>query len=133
MERRDRRVNVVSHISLVLALALGAGAWAAPASAQPGFPKIPLWAFPGAFQDSSLFNRFRCVGSFGPMADSIREQARTISLRFHRDRRAEARPDFAGYRIWRVTGTPDTGQMVLIRRFSLNTNAALSWNFSVID
>jgi hypothetical protein len=133
MERRDRRFDLRFQLRFVLALALAAGAGAVPASAQPGFPKIPLWAFPGAFQDSSLFNRFRCVGSFGPRPDSIRQQARTISLRFHRDRRAEARADFAGYRIWRVTGAPDTSQMVLIRRFSLNTNADLTWKFSRVD
>jgi hypothetical protein len=116
------------------ALALVAGA--APSAAQvasPGFPHIAVWAFPGAWQDSSMFNRFRCVGSFQPLADSIRQEPRAITVRWLRDRRAEARPDFGGYRIWRVTNAPDSGQMVLVRRFSLNANAGLTWQFSRVD
>jgi hypothetical protein len=118
-------------LGFTLALALGAGA--GPCFAQSGFPHIPLWALPGAFQDSSAFNRFRCVGSFQPRPDSVRQQPRTISVRFLRDRRAEARHDFGGYRIWRVVNAPDTSQMVLIRRFSLNPNADQTWQFSQVD
>ena len=134
MEKRDRRFTPFSLASMiVLALAFTAGAGLRAAQAQPGFPKIPVWAYAGAFQDSSSFNRFRCVGSFGVRPDRLREQPRTITVRFHRDRRAEARPDFAGYRIWRAVGSPDTAQMVLIRRFSLNVDAPLTWNFSRVD
>jgi hypothetical protein len=137
MAKRDRRFtpttsNTLLALDLALALVAGAGP-VSPAAAQPGFPRIPLWAYAGAYQDSSIYNPYRCVGSFQPLADSLRQQARTISVRFRRDRLAELRPDFAGYRIWRVTNSPDTSQMVLLRRFSLNADASLSWNFSRVD
>lgn len=117
-----------------LALACGAG----PAAAQSGsayvFPRIHVWAFPGAYQDSSLVSPRRCVGSFkGPLPDSIREQPRTVTVRFLRDRRAEARPDFGGYRIYRVVNAPDTTRMTLIRRFSRNFLSEITWHFSVLD
>lgn len=131
MEKRERRVGSSLPVGAALALALLAGA--APARAQSGFPHIPIWAYAGAFQDSTLVNQFVCAGSMGPRPDSLREQPRTISVRFKRDRRVEARPDFGGYRIWRVTGTPDTTNMVLLRRFSLNPDAGLTWNFSRVD
>ena len=102
-------------------------------AANPGFPHIAVWGFPGAWRDSTLYNRFRCAGSFQPLTDSVENRPRTITLRWLRDRRAEARPDFGGYRIWRVTNTPDSTQMVLLRRFSLNTGADLTWHFSVIN
>ncbi|MBI1798464.1 MAG: hypothetical protein HYR73_02125 [Candidatus Eisenbacteria bacterium] len=135
MQKRDRRFLLRSILPAIgLALALTAGAGPVPAhAAGSGFPRIPVWAFPGAFQDSSSFNPRRCVGEWQPRPDSIRPQARTVSVRFLRDRRAEARPDFAGYRIWRVVGTPDTSQMTLIRRFSLNIDAPLTWRFSLVD
>jgi hypothetical protein len=125
--------------ALALALVAGAGA---PAQAQVQcwptatlpFPRIDLCAFPGAWQDSTLIQPFRCLGQFrGPLPDSIREEPRSVSLRFKRDRVAEARPDFGGYRIYRVTNTPDTSRMVLIRRFSRNTGDEITWNFSVVD
>ena len=134
MEKRDRRFRTPKFRILALALALTAGAGASVARAQqPGFPHIPLWAYAGAFQDSTVFNPFVCAGTLHPRADSVRSQPRTITLRWHRDRLAEARPDFAGYRIWRVTGVPDTAQMVLIRRYSLNPDAPLTWQFSLVD
>jgi hypothetical protein len=124
----------------LLALALVAGARSAAAQVQcyPNavlpFPHIDLCAFPGHFQDSTLVQPYRCLGSFaGPLTDSIRADARSISLRFKRDRRAEARPDFGGYRIYRVTNQPDTARMVLIRRFSRNLGDERTWNFSVVD
>lgn len=111
-------------------LMIGAGL-VAPAAAQsnplecgftgqhPPFPAIPLCIYPGAWQDSTLLRSFRCAGSFrGPQPDSLREQPRTLTVRFWRDRRAEARTDFGGYRIYRVTNSPDSTRMVLIRRFS---------------
>src|SRR5437870_3788917 len=78
------------------------------------FPRIPIWAFPGAWQDSTLLFPRRCQGVFqGPLPDSVREQPRTITVRFLRDRVAESRPEFGGYRIYRVTNTPDTTRMEL--------------------
>src|SRR5258708_2148940 len=84
----------------VLALALCAGAGARPAHAAATFPDIPVWAEGGAWRDSSLINKNRCVGSFqGPLADSLGpstltgSSARTVTVRFLRDRVTEARPD----------------------------------------
>ncbi len=89
------------------------------AGAQPGFPTIPVWAYPGAH------------GSDGP--DSILTRPRTVTLRWKRDRRAEARPDFGGYRIYRAISSPDTGDMVLLRRFSRQTGDEILWHFSILD
>lgn len=102
------------------------------------FPRIPLCAFTGAYQDSSLINPARCLGAFhGPLADSIAERPRTVTVRFRRDRRVEARPDFGGYRVYRVqnyTGPADTARMVLIRRFSRQlSDTLMMWHFSVVD
>ncbi len=122
----------------VLALAL---AGPRPAAAQSGFPKIAVWAIPGDWQDSTLLFPRRCVGQFkAPLQDSIREQPRTITLRWHRDRLAERRTDFGGYRIYRVTtkvdpvsGKPDTASMVLLRRYSVNPGDEMTWHFSFVD
>ena len=102
----------------VLALALVAGAGiSSPARAQ--FPSIPVWSYPGAYQA-------------GP--DSVREQPRTITLRWLRDPQVERRLDFGGYRIYRVFNSPDTSRMVLIRRFWVNANDSLfMWHFPNID
>jgi len=101
------------------------------------FPRIPLCAFAGAYRDSSIVAPNRCVGSFtGPMTPAVEERARTISLRFRRDRRVEARPDFGGYRIYRVqnySSVADTSRMVLIRRYSRQPGDEIMWNFSVVD
>lgn len=101
------------------------------------FPRIPLCAFPGAWRDSSLFEPDRCVGTFaGPLEDSIQARPRTITVRFKRDRKVEARPDFGGYRIYRVetfTGRADTTRLMLIRRFSRQAGDDRTWNFSVVD
>jgi hypothetical protein len=103
---------------LGLALVLGIGASPMRALAQ-GFPEIALWAYPGAYQAGS---------------DSIREQSRTITLRWMRDPEAEARPDFGGYRIYRVFNSPDTSRMALIRRFSKQFGDSLiMWHFPPID
>src|SRR5438874_1533027 len=114
---------------LAVALALTAGATAGVLSpARADFPSIRTWLLVGAFQDSSTIGNqyLRCVGDLGPRPDSLRLQPLTISVRFLRDRVAEARPDFGGYRIYRMVGTsladgsPDSTRAVLIRRFSLN-------------
>jgi hypothetical protein len=53
---------------------------------------------------------------------------------------AEARPDFGGYRIYRLTGgpatdpaDPDTSRLMLIRRFSVNPGDEITWKFSRLD
>src|SRR5262245_51784627 len=114
---------------LLLSVVLGSF----PARAASKFPDIPVWMNVGAWQDSSLIEglAFRCVGSFqGPLPDSIREQSRVLSVRFLRDRATEDRADFGGYRIYRMTNSPDSSRAVLIRRFSLNAGSELTWNAS---
>lgn len=101
--------------ALALALVLAAGAGGLKAAEAQGFPKIPVWAYPGAYQAG---------------ADSIREQSRTTTLRWMRDPVAEARADFGGYRIYRVFHAPDTTRLELIRRFSRQQNDSLfMWHF----
>jgi hypothetical protein len=56
-----------------------------------------------------------------------------LSLRFLRDRTAEMRPDFGGYRVYRMINTPDTSRAVLLRRFSINPGSELTWKFSTVD
>lgn len=116
-----------------LVLATMASTTAPAARAASNFPDIPVWANPGAWQDSSLVSPNRCVGSFrAPLAESLKVQARSVTVRFLRDRNAEARPDFGGYRIYRMTGTRDSSQAVLIRRFSRN-DTTLTWRFSTLN
>jgi hypothetical protein len=105
-----------------------------------GYPRIPVWAFPGAWQDNTLLFPNRCVGDLALRADSVRRQPRTVTVRWLRDRRAELRPDFGGYRVYRVTGhvDPATGQvdtarMVLLRRYSVNAGDSITWHFSRVD
>ena len=122
-----------------LVLAITASTWASPVHAASNFPDIPVWANPGVWQDSSVIRdgngvlifRNRCVGAFkGPQAESLAIHPRAITVRFLLDRRAEARPDFGGYRVYRMTNSPDSSKAVLIRRFSLNAGSELTWNFS---
>ena len=124
---------------LCLALVLVTGATARDAAAvndpaDPALTHIPIWAFPGAYHDSTRIDSSRCVGSFGgPLTDSIRNVPRTITVRFLRNRVAEKRPDFGGYRIYRMTNERDSSRAVLIRRFSRNPGAEITWNFSIMD
>ena len=122
-----------------LVLACWASAAVRPAHAASNFPDIPVWMNAGAWQDSSqirdargvLIYRNRCVGSFkGPLAESLKTEARAITVRFLRDRTAELRPDFGGYRLYRMSNSPDSAEAILIRRFSLNPGSELTWNFS---
>ncbi len=122
----------------VAALALVASAALVPSVSQAAasnFPSIRSWTIAGAYQDSSNIEPYqlRCVGALNPRPDSVRIEARVASLRFLRDRVAESRPDFGGYRIYRMINTPDTNRAVLVRRFSINPGSELSWNFSRID
>ncbi len=136
---------------LLLALALAAGAGSASA-ATPGrlaasasrdslvrFWHIPVWAFPGSIRDSTVFGlnadgttcgyQLKLSGS-----DTIANRPSTVTVRWLRNRRAEARPDFGGYRIYRVVNSPDTTSMVLIRRFSIQpSDQGFLWHFSRVD
>jgi len=106
----------------------------APVRAASNFPDIPVWTNVGAWQDSSFIYPFRCIGQFqGPLPDSIRRESRNLTVRFLRDRATEVRPDFGGYRIYRMTNTPDSSKAVLIRRFSLNAGSELTWNASRVS
>ena len=123
-----------SAVACALVMVLASLAAVAPARAASSFPDIPIWSEAGAWQDSSLVSRNRCVGTFkAPLADSLANRARSITVRFLRDRRAEARPDFGGYRIYRMTSSPDSSRAVLIRRFSRNAGSDLTWNLSILD
>jgi hypothetical protein len=126
------------RIAVTAALVLGTGAAAAAsASAQSSasFPTIRSWVLVGAFQDGSTLpnNFYKCIGLLPPRPDSLRRQARTLSLRWVRDPAVESRPDFGGYRIYRMVNTPDSSQAVLVRRFSTNPGQELSWHFSRVD
>jgi hypothetical protein len=127
---------VLRGVIVALALVAGAVAASSPAhAAASAFPSIKSWTITGAFQDSSSVpGQFvRCVGSMQPRPDSVRVSARAASLRFLRDRVAESRPDFGGYRIYRMINSPDTNYAVLVRRFSLNPGSDLTWSFSRVD
>lgn len=100
---------------------------------RPKFPQIPVWASPKAFNDGSAAFPRRCIGSLTPPSDSLIARPRTATVRFLRDRRAEANPNFGGYRIYRVSTNLDTTRMQLIRRFSRQTGDERTWSFSVID
>ena len=124
-------------LALALVLVTGAAARdaaAVNAPADPALTHIPIWAYPGAYHDSTRIDSSRCVGSFGgPLADSIRNEPRTVTVRFLRNRVAEKRPDFGGYRIYRMTNERDSSRAVLLRRFSRNPGAGMTWNFSIMD
>jgi len=118
------------------ALALLAGAAPAVRAANT-FPVIPTWAYSGAYQDiaHTVFPYTTiCAGlTQGTPADSVRDADRTVTLRFLRDRVAEARPDFGGYRIYRVINTPDSTQMQLIRRYSVQEGDEITWFMSHVN
>lgn len=100
---------------------------------RPRFPQIPVWSHAQRFVDGSATQPRNCLGSFPTPADSLVSQERTATLRFLRDRVAEARSDFGGYRIYRATVSPDTSRMVLLRRYSTQQGDDRLWNFSVVD
>jgi hypothetical protein len=126
----------VAALMLTLA-AVGMGMAYPPAAAHAAvFPSIPAWAYVGAFQDYSHSDSgltAPCLGVLRIRPDSLARQARTISIRFLRDRQVESRPDFGGYRIYRMINTPDPTHAVLLRRYSLNAGSPLSWGFSRVD
>ena len=154
--------NHLTTVLFLLALALVAGAGSS-STARAGsveqtrdYWHIPVWAMPGAWQDSTVLFPRRCGGIFkGPLEDpatpgpdSLRRQPRTVTVRFLRNRQIEARPDFGGYRVYRVQrmdplrpDQPDTtgyytGSMsywTLLRRYSVNQDSLLLWHFSRVD
>jgi hypothetical protein len=119
---RSAAVTLGRVAVLLLALAVAAGV--RPAAAQTGFPNIPVWSYPGAWHPDAR-------------GDTIEARPRTISVRWLRDPVAEARPDFAGYRIYRGTNIGsicDTTSMMLLRRFSKQVGDSLfAWHFPTID
>ncbi len=115
--------------ALVLAFAAIAGTQ--PVHAASNFLDVPIWARAGVWRDASLVTPGRC--SPEPLPDSLGRHARAITVRFLRDRVTESRPDFGGYRIYRMTNAPDSSRAVLIRRFSRNAGSELTWNFSRLD
>jgi hypothetical protein len=138
MTREAGRVHFIT-VLVLLALALVAGAGNLPAAhAQPTetpqqFWRIQVWAQPGTWQDDTALYPKRCVGALAPRADSLRLKSRAVTVRFLRNRRVEARPDFGGYRIYRCTNTPDTTTAMLVRRYSVNPGDEPLWHFSTVD
>ena len=110
-----RSVALGCLMTIVASVALIGGARAATSA----FPRIPVWSFAGGFCPTC--------------ADTIVERPRAITVRFLRDRYAEARSDFGGYRIYRVTNSPDTASMQLIRRYSVQPSDQFLWYFSRVD
>ena len=53
------------------------------------------------------------VAELQRVTEEFVQASRKATFRFLRDRRAEARQDFGGYRIYRVTNTPDTSSIPL--------------------
>jgi hypothetical protein len=139
MTRNAGRVRT-TLVVLLLALGLTAGAGSLSAAlaqtteTEQQFWHIPVWVQPGAWQDSTVLFPNRCPGGFhGPLPDSLREQARTLTVRFLRNRRVEALPGFGGYRVYRGTSSPDTSTLVLVRRYSVNSGDTPLWNFSRVN
>jgi len=73
------------------------------AAGESDFPAISFRAFPGVPSSTG--------------ADSTVSQK--VTIRWARDREAEKRADFGGYRIYRQTTTRDTTNMELLRRFAV--------------
>ena len=125
-------VKHVVSISL-LALVLSAGPGVVHAQQPTAFPAIKAWVHQGVWQDSTHIYSFAPVGYFqGPLEDSVGARSRTLTLRWLRDRVAESRPDFGGYRIYRMVNAPDSAKAVLLRRYSRNDTLA-TWHFSKVD
>lgn len=117
---------------VLAALALVGGAGEVGAQQATAFPSLKLWVHQAQWQDSTLVFPFAPVGLFqAPLADSLVARPRTLTLRWLRDRTAETRPDFGGYRIYRMVSAPDSSRAVLLRRYSLNDST--TWRFSKVD
>lgn len=135
MTRKAGRYHFVPVLVLLtLVLAAGAGRTSVARAETPQqFWHIPVWARPGAWNDNTALYPRRCVGSLEARTDSLSAKSRSVTVRFLRNRRAEARPDFGGYRVYRCTNTPDTTTAVLLRRYSVSDRDNPLWHFSLVD
>jgi hypothetical protein len=135
MAGRDHFIPVL--VLLALALVAGAGSLSAAHAQSTETPQqfwhIPVWAMPGAWQDNTAARPRVCPGRLAQRPDSLVLRPRTVTVRFLRNRRAEARPDFGGYRIYRCTNLRDTTNAVLLRRYSVNEGDKPLWHFSRVD
>lgn len=131
--------DLLIRVFILLALVLVAGggslsaAHAQPAETPQQFWHIPVWAQAGAWQDDAALYPRRCVRNLVPGTDSLIQKPRMVTVRFLRNRRVEARPDFGGYRVYRCTNTSDTTTAMLLRRYSVNDGDAPLWHFSRVD
>jgi hypothetical protein len=133
---RGRFLPILPILALVLVAGAGSPSivHAQPVETLQQFWHIPVWALPGAWQDSTTLYPNKRVGRFhGPLPDSLRKQGLSVTVRFLRSRRVEARADFGGYRIYRVTNTPDTTRMMLVRRYSTSDDSLQLWPFSRVN
>jgi len=130
--RRTNRSWLLFGAALALIAGAAPSAWAAGT-----FPRVPIWAYSGAYQDvaHTVFPYTTiCAGlTPTPLPDTLRGQSRTVTVRFVRDRVAEARPDFGGYRVYRVTNTPDSLRMELLRRYSVQEGDGVLWHMSRVN
>ncbi len=94
---------VACAVALALAGAARASEVVTNCDPPPTFPQICFRAFGGVTSSTG--------------ADST--VSRKVTIRWVRDRVAEARPDFGGYRIYRQSSQRDTTNMELLRRFAL--------------
>jgi hypothetical protein len=113
-KRSNVPLRLVRGALLALACALAAGAAVAATNCgEPGgpvavtFPEICYRVFAGVPSSTG--------------ADST--VSRKVTIRWVRDRLAEARPDFGGYRIYRQMTVRDTTNMELLRRFAVNARS----------
>jgi hypothetical protein len=102
--RKDPRPPAPGRFLLALLLGFASVLPVHAGTSLPPFPKIEFRAFAGVPSSTG--------------ADST--VSRKVTLRWVRDRVAEQRPDFGGYRIWRATSVRDTTNMELLRRFTVH-------------
>ena len=111
MDPRTAPGRAFPALGRVLTIAFAVCAVAGPAHAGtslPPFPQISFRVFAGLPSSTG--------------ADST--VSRKVTLRWVRDRAAEQRLDFGGYRIWRATTVRDTTNMELLRRFTIRGRVA---------
>jgi hypothetical protein len=106
MTRKAGRNRLIAvRVLLALALVAGAGSLSAARAESSETPQqfwhIPVWAMPGAWQDNTASRPKICGGILEPRSDSLVQKSRTVTVRFLRNRRVEARRDFGGYRVYR--------------------------------
>ena len=120
---RDRLIPVL--VLLALALAAGAGSLSV-AQRAAGRDAAAVLAHPGLGPAGGVAGRLGALpqplprGAWSPGPTASAQRPRTLTVRFLRNRRVEARPDFGGYRVYRGTNSADTTTMMLVRRYSVN-------------